>query len=275
VVTGIYADMDYNEFLMNDILETKQEGRVLRVWLNCPDQSNSLTTELCRELVDTLDRAEKDGNVGSVLLAGRGESFCTGMDLNELATGDVEKVSRLQEILFTMGARLTKPLIGAVQGAALASGTGVVANCHVVIASENATFGLTGIRLGLWPFVIFHAVSAAVGERRAIAMTITGEVLSAAEALRTGLVHKVVPIGELEQRALEVAQTVANYSSHAMHTGLGFVRTVQGQTWKDAAGVGRLIRDQFLKSTEFQADLRVFLNQKLTNQGKDVWRPEG
>ena len=267
--------MDYNEFLMNDILETKQEGRVLRVWLNRPDQRNSLTTELCRELVDTLDRAEKDGNVGSVLLAGRGESFCTGMDLNELATGDVEKVSRLQEILFTMGARLTKPLIGAVQGAALASGTGVVANCHVVIASENATFGLTGIRLGLWPFVIFHAVSAAVGERRAIAMTITGEVLSAAEALRTGLVHKVVPIGELEQRALEVAQTVANYSSHAMHTGLGFVRTVQGQTWKDAAGVGRLIRDQFLKSTEFQADLRVFLNQKLTNQGKDVWRPEG
>ena len=130
-VTGIYADMDYNEFLMKDILETKQEGRVLRVWLNCPDQSNSLTTELCRELVDTLDRAERDGNVGSVLLAGRGESFCTGMDLNELATGDVEKVSRLQEILFTMGARLTKPLIGAVQGAALASGTGVVANCHV------------------------------------------------------------------------------------------------------------------------------------------------
>src|ERR1700680_2418050 len=170
VVTGIYADMDYNEFLMNDILETKQEGRVLRVWLNCPDQSNSLTTELCRELVCTLERAEKDGNGGSVLLAGRGESFCTGMDLNELATGDVERVSRLQEILFTMGARLTKPLIGAVQGAALASGTGVVANCHVVIASENATFGLTGIRLGLWPFVLFHAVSAAVGERRAIAM---------------------------------------------------------------------------------------------------------
>ena len=104
------------------------------------------------------------------------------------------------------------------------------------------------------PFVFFHAVSAAVGERRAIAMTITGEVLSAAEALRTGLVHKVVPIGELEQRALKVAQTVANYSSHAMHTGLGFVRTVQGQTWKDAAGVRRLIRDQFLKSTEFQAE---------------------
>jgi enoyl-CoA hydratase/carnithine racemase len=254
--------MPYNEFLMNDILEAKQEGRVLRVWLNRPDQRNSLTTDLCTELVSALDRAQKDRSIGSVLLAGRGTSFCAGMELTELTTGDVERVSRVQETLFTIGARLTKPLIGAVQGAALASGTGLVANCHVVIASENATFGLTGIRLGLWPFVIFHAVSAAMGERRALALTITGEVFSAAEALRTGLVHQVVPIGEVEQRAFEVAQTVANYSSNAMHSGLGFVNEVQGQTWKAAAGIGRMLRDNFLKSSEFQADLAAFLNQK-------------
>src|ERR1700680_4097702 len=59
VVTGIYADMDYNEFLMNDILETKQEGRVLRVWLNCPDQSNSLTTELCENWSTRLTELKK------------------------------------------------------------------------------------------------------------------------------------------------------------------------------------------------------------------------
>ena len=158
---------------MNSVLETKQEGRVLRLWLNRPSQRNSLTTELCRELVDLIDRAEKDPSVGSVLLAGRGESFCAGMDLNEIAAADVEGVSGVQEALFTMGARLTKPLIAAVQGAALGSGTGVVANCHVVIASEDATFGISGIRMGLWPFVFFNAVASAVGERRAIAMTIT------------------------------------------------------------------------------------------------------
>jgi enoyl-CoA hydratase/carnithine racemase len=247
---------------MNEIVETKQEGRVLRAWLNRPGQQNTLTTELCLELVSVLDRAQKDRGVGSILLAARGDSFCAGMALNELAKGDVERVSRVQETLFTIGTRLTKPLIGAVQGAALASGTGVVANCHLAIAAENATFGLTGIRLGLWPFVIFHAVSAAVGERRALAMTITGEVLSAAEALRIGLVHQVVPIGEVEQVAFEMAQTVANYSSNAMSSGLGFVHGVQGQTWKAAAGVGRLVRDQFLKSTEFQADLAAHLNPK-------------
>jgi enoyl-CoA hydratase/carnithine racemase len=246
---------------MSDILETKQEDRILRVWLNRPDRGNALNTELCRELVYTLDRAEKDASVRSVLLAGRGESFCAGTELDEFATGDVEQMSRIQETLYTVGARLTKPLIGAVQGAALGSGLGLVANCHLVIASETATFGITGIRMGLWPFVIFHAVSAAVGERRAIALAITGDLLSAAEALRTGLVHRVVPVAELEQRAFEVAQAVANYSSNAMHWGLGFVRDVQGQTWKAAASRGRLVRDHFLKSPEFQEELRAFLNR--------------
>jgi enoyl-CoA hydratase/carnithine racemase len=247
---------------MTDIVETKQEGRVLRVWLNRPDQRNSLTTKLCIELVQALDRAQKDRSVGSVLLAGRGDSFCAGMEINEVATGDVGGVSRVQETLFTRGACLTKPLIGAVQGVALASGMGLVANCHVAIAAENATFGLTGIRFGLWPFVIFPAVAAAVGERRALALTITGEVLNAAEALRIGLVQQVVPIGEVEQRALEVAQTVANYSSNAMHSGLAFVHEVQGRTWKAASGLGSYVREQYLKSEEFQADLLNFLNQK-------------
>jgi enoyl-CoA hydratase/carnithine racemase len=243
---------------MNNIVETKQEGRVLRVWLNRP----RLTSELCYELVRALNGAEKDRSVGSILLAGKGESFCEGMDLNELAAGDVESISSVQETLFTIGARLRKPLIGAVRGAAIATGTGLVANCHVAIASENATFGLTGIRMGLWPFVFFKAVAAAVGERKAVALTITGEVFNAAEALRIGLVHQVAPIEDVDQRALEIAQTVATYNPHAMNSGLGFVHQVQGQAWKDAAGVGRLIRDEFLKSEEFRANLAAFLKQK-------------
>jgi enoyl-CoA hydratase/carnithine racemase len=247
---------------MYGVLETKQEGRVLRVWLNCAGRRNLLTTQLCRELVQTLDGAEKDGSIGSVLLAGRGDSFCAGMDFSELASGDVEKVSRLQETLFTVGARLTKPLIAAVQGLALGGGTGVVANCHVVIAAEDATFGLTGIRMGLWPFVFFHAVSAAVGERRALALSITGEHLDAAEALRIGLVHQVVRIEELEPCAIELAQNVSNYSSNTLRSGLGFVHSLQGQPWKAAASAGRLLRDEFFKSAEFQANLKVFLNQR-------------
>lgn len=254
--------MPYNEVLMTNVVETKQEGRVLRVWLNRPAQRNSLTMNLCKELVQAFDRVQKDSSVGSVLLTGMGDSFCAGMEINEVARGDVASVSRVQETLFTIGARLTKPLIGAVQGVALGSGMGLVANCHVAIAAENATFGLTGIRFGLWPFVIFPAVSAAVGQRRALALTMTGEVINAAEALRIGLVHQVVPIGEVEQRALDVAQTVANYSLNAMHCGLGFAHEIHGQTWKASSCKASLVREQYLKSAAFQADLSAFLNQK-------------
>jgi len=252
----------YNEALMNNVVETKQEGRVLRVWLNRPDHRNLLTTELCRELTRAFDRAQKDSSVGSVLLAGKGDSFCAGIDFSELAKDEVEIISSVQERLFTTGTRLTKPLIGAVQGVAQGGGTGLVANCHVAISSEDATFGLTGIRHGLWPFVIFHPIAAAVGQRRALALTITGEVVSAPEALRVGLVHEVVPVGQIEQRALDIAQTVAHYSSNAMRAGLAFVYKVQGQTWDAAAGAGSLVRDHFLKSPEFQADLAAFLKKE-------------
>jgi enoyl-CoA hydratase/carnithine racemase len=250
------------EIVMTNLVETKHEGRVLRLCLNRPDQRNSLTMKLCKELVQEFDRAQKDHRVGSVLLTGMGDCFCAGMEINEAARGDVASVSRVQETLFTIGARLTKPLIGAVQGVALGSGMGLVANCHVAIAAENATFGLTGIRSGLWPFVIFPSISAAVGQRRALALTMTGEVINAAEALRIGLVHQVVPIGEVEQRALDVAHTVANYSLNAMHCGLGFAHEIQGHAWKAASCKASLVREQYLKSADFQADLSAFLNQK-------------
>jgi enoyl-CoA hydratase/carnithine racemase len=246
---------------MTDIVETKQEGRVLRVCLNRPDQRNSLTMKLCKELVQAFDRAERDHSVGSVLLTGMGDSFCAGMEINEAAIGDVASVSRVQETLFTVGARLRKPLIGAVQGTAMGSGMGLAANCHVTIAAENATFGLTGIRFGLWPFVIFPAVAAAVGQRRALALTMTGEVINAAEALRIGLVHQVVPVAEVEQRALAVARTVADYSLHAMHSGLGFTHEIQGQTWKAAACTGSRVREQYIRGSDFQAELSAFLSR--------------
>ncbi len=263
------AALLYNQSFMNNVLETKQEGRVLRVWLNRAERRNLLTTQLCRDLVQALDAAEKDGSIGAVLLTGRGDSFCAGMDFSELISGDVEKVSRLQENLFTIGARLTKPLIAAVQGPALGGGTGVVANCHVVIASEDATFGLTGVRMGLWPFVFFHAVAAAVGERRTLALTITGEVLDAAEALRIGLVHQVVPTNEVEARALDLAQTVANYSSNTLRSGLGFVHALQGQPWRTAASAGRLLRNEFFNSEEFQASIKSLSEPAVRVQGAE------
>jgi len=140
---------------------------------------------------------------------------------------------------------------------------GLVANCHVAIAAENATFGVTGIRVGLWPFVIFPSVAAAVGQRRALALTMTGEVINAAEALRIGLVHQVVPIGEVEQRALDVAQDGRELQLECDALRSQILRMIsRGRTWRAAACTGSRVREQYLKSADFQADLSALLNQK-------------
>src|SRR6266511_676505 len=111
-------------------------GRVLRVALNRPDKRNALNIELCQELVTALESAELDRDVGAILLSGNGKSFCAGMDLNEvLQPGASGEINRVHEQLFTAGARMMKPIVAAIHGAALAGGTGLAANAHVVVAA--------------------------------------------------------------------------------------------------------------------------------------------
>jgi len=126
------------------------------------------------------DRAERDSSVGSVLLTGVGDCFCAGMEINEAAKGDVASVSRVQETLFTIG-RASRNHYRRGAGRRDGKRHGPGANCHVAIAAENATFGVTGIRVGLWPFVIFPRLRRP-WQRRALALTMTGEVINAAEA---------------------------------------------------------------------------------------------
>src|SRR5438105_4724909 len=176
---------------VSDLLLTHRHGRLLQLTLNRPDKRNALNAALCRAIIDAVTHAAADRSVGAIVLSGEGKAFCAGMDLKEMAEDDdTSRVDVLHEQLFTLGARIGKPLVAAVQGAALGGGTGLVANCHVVIAGEDAIFGLTEIRLGLWPFLIFRSVMAALGERRTIELALTGRTFSAAEAREIGLVHE-------------------------------------------------------------------------------------
>ena len=177
---------------MTDFLHSVHEGRLLHLTLNRPGKRNALDTTLCRALLDALEDAARDPAVGAILLTASGRAFCAGMDLAEIEEGShAEEIDALHERLFTIGARLTKPLIAGVDGPALGGGTGLVANCHVVVAGPEASFGLTEIRLGLWPFLVYRAVASALGERRTLELSLTGRICLAAEAREFGLVHEV------------------------------------------------------------------------------------
>jgi enoyl-CoA hydratase/carnithine racemase len=245
---------------MSELLEIHRDGRLLRVALNRPEKRNALNLELCRQLVRTLESADRDASVGAILLSGNGKCFCAGMDLTEVAEADTSAITDVQEQLFTIGSRLGKPLIGAVQNAALAGGTGLAANCHVVVAREDAVFGLTEIRLGLWPFLVFRSVSAAVSERRAVELALTGRTFGAAEAKEMGLVHEVTP--RLEERAPELAFALAQASPTALRSGLSFVHEVRGRDWKTGGEIARRIRDEVFESEDFQEGLQAFLEKR-------------
>jgi enoyl-CoA hydratase/carnithine racemase len=117
---------------MNESLQISREGRVLHAALNRPDKRNALNLDLCRALAETFDEAEADPGVGAVLLSGHGKSFCAGMDLKEALSTESNPgpLTEIHERIFTAGIRMTKPVVAAVQGAALAGGTGLAVNCH-------------------------------------------------------------------------------------------------------------------------------------------------
>ncbi len=194
-------------------LERTQSGRLLTLTLNRPEKRNALNAPFCREIVQAVEEADSDPGVGAILFVAAGKAFCAGMDLDEIAVAATPEIDDAQERLFTLGARVCTPLIGAVERPALGGGAGLVANFHIVIASPEAVFGLTEIRLGLWPFLIFRAVSAAFGERRAIELALTGRIIPADEAREYGLVHEVST--SCRARAREIAEAVASSSPTA------------------------------------------------------------
>lgn len=245
---------------MSDILNTELRGRVLWLALNRPDKRNALSSALCRDLVDSVHRANRDPQVGAIVLAGTGPAFSAGMDLSELAQLDPTSLSNVHEQLFTMESRLGKPLIAAVNGPALGGGVGLVANCHIVVASQQAKFGLTEIRLGLWPFLVYRAVEIALGERRAVELALTGRIFDVEEAKSLSLVQEISP--EPDTRAMELAESLAASSPTAIRSGLSFVQEVRGKDVDSSALIARRVREELFHSPDFQEGVRAFREKR-------------
>jgi enoyl-CoA hydratase len=184
----------------------EQDGRLCRITLASPENRNVLDAVQCRKLLSEIGAAANDSSTGAILLDADGPVFCAG------AEPDDE--------LFAIGRHAGKPIVAAVQGVALSGGVALIANAHVAIAAQGTSFGLTAIRDGKWPDAIFRAVSAAIGERRALELGLTGRIFTTQEALAWGLIHHVAPAIELDDRATEIATALANANADAVHTAL-------------------------------------------------------
>ncbi|NDJ12024.1 MAG: enoyl-CoA hydratase/isomerase family protein [Acidobacteriia bacterium] len=243
------------------VLESHLEGRVLRLTLNRPEKRNALNEELSRALLGAMEAADAAAAVGAIVLTGNGGAFCAGMDLREVLDAQVAaRMAPLHERLFTMIGRMRKPVVAAIQGAAIAGGTGVAANAHIVIAADDAQFGLTEIRIGLWPVLIFPACALAMGERRTTELALMGRLFGAAEAKDFGLVTEIVP--DPLARATALAEALAAWSPEAMREGLAYISRIRGMAWDQSGAVGLDVRGRMMAGADFTEGVTAFLEKR-------------
>ncbi|MEX2256103.1 MAG: enoyl-CoA hydratase [Acidimicrobiia bacterium] len=201
---------------MSDLVLVETSDRVRTVTLHRPEARNALNTPLLRASAAALEAAEDDADVDVIVLTGTDPAFCAGLDLTELAEGGANLVGGHAE----GGARwgnpiqavweMTKPVIGAVNGACITGGFELALGCDFLVASERAFFGDTHGRVGVTPGGGMSVyLPMAVGLRRAKEMSLTGNFVDAAEAHRLGLVNHVVAHDELPATAQGLAADIA------------------------------------------------------------------
>ncbi len=196
------------------LLEIVRDGPVARVWLDRPEQHNALSPELLAAVSEAFHSLAHEARVRVVVLGGRGPSFCAGADIAAMkASADASFDQNLAEAkrlagFFAAIADFAKPVVARVHGNVLGGGMGMVCACDIAVASDDARFGLTEVRLGILPAIISPYVIRRLGDARARELMLTGERFDAATALRVRLVHHVVPAAELDAKVEERVQAL-------------------------------------------------------------------
>jgi 2-(1,2-epoxy-1,2-dihydrophenyl)acetyl-CoA isomerase len=196
---------------------------VATITLNRPDAANAVNLQLARDLVQVTLRCGNDAAVRAVLITGAGKMFCGGGDLKSFARHADALAQHLKEVTLNLHAaishlaRLEAPVIAAVNGSAAGAGMSLTCACDMVLAAESARFTMAYTRVGLTPDgSSTYFLSRIVGLRRALELTLTNRILSAAEALDLGLVTRVIPDPALMAEAQKLAAELAAGATRAL-----------------------------------------------------------
>jgi methylglutaconyl-CoA hydratase len=244
------------------LIDTDARG-VRTLTLNRPERRNALDEALLAALHAALEAAARDGAVRVVVLTGAGSAFSGGMDLGWMREAMSDEAGargaarQLAVLLATLDA-LPKPTVARVNGAALGGAMGIVACCDVAIAAASAEFALPEVRLGLAPAVVAPHVVAAVGERQARWLFVSGERLAADEALRAGLVHRVVAPDALDAAVAETVECLLKGAPPAQAEAKRLARHARLATAEEGAALFARLRT----APEADEGLRAFFAKR-------------
>jgi enoyl-CoA hydratase len=209
---------------LTEVLYEVGADGVATVTINRPEQRNALAPSTLRQLTFAMGQAAGDAAVHAVVLTGAGDkAFCAGADLARFAapSSGVDRHLEHGEFveLFLACERLGKPLIGCVNGHALAAGFGLALCCDLLVCADTAAFGAPEITVGVWPMMITSIVTRNLGRKRAMELFLTGARVDAATALRWGFVNRVVPAVEALESAHAWAAQIGDWSPLVMRLG--------------------------------------------------------
>jgi enoyl-CoA hydratase len=250
----------------------EQRGHTLILTLNRPEARNALSTEMLSIMVEAWDRVDNDPEIRSCILTGAGGYFCAGMDLKAATAkppGDSFKdgsydPSRIDSLL--KGRRLTKPLIAAVEGPAIAGGTEILQGTDIRIAGESAKFGISEAKWSLYPMG-----GSAVRLVRQIPYTVacdlllTGRHITAAEAKEMGLIGYVVPDGSALEKALEIAEVINKNGPLAVQAILRTIHETEGMHENDAFKIDTKIGIEVFVSDDAKEGPLAFKEKRAPN----------
>ena len=201
---------------MSNSIELKIENSVAWITLNRPEVFNSFNREMALLLQKTLDNCNADATVRAIVITGNGKAFCAGQDLKEVTDQELNPGFRkiLEEhynpIIYKLR-NIEKPIIAAVNGVAAGAGANIALACDIVVTTDHASFIQAFSKIGLTFFL-----PRLIGFQRATALMMLGDKVTAEEALRMGLIYKILPVAFFEEETMELATTLANMPTKAL-----------------------------------------------------------
>ncbi len=252
-------------------IQLAYEGAVATITLNRPDKRNAISFELIDDLLQALDEVSKSDAI-VLILTGAGKAFCSGMDLENLKSllgrtpeqnlSDSETMVQLFRALY----EFPKVTIAAVNGPAIAGGTGLALLCDFTLAVPEAKFGYTEVRIGFVPAIVSTFLLRQVGEKQARDLLLTGRIFGSDEALRMGLINEIVPPESLLARAQELAAILMANSSASLRATKQLL-TDHARSELDAQIDAAVRENAAIRSTaDFREGITAFLEKR-----KPVW----
>ena len=253
---------------MYETILTDNKNHTLVIMLNRPEVLNALQRKMLVELNDAIEKMKDDDDIRGAVIIGAGDkAFAAGADISEFGTPtqeEGESVSKFGQKVFSAIENSPKPIIAAVNGFALGGGCELAMACHMRIASENAKFGQPEVKLGLIAgYGGTQRLAQHIGKGKATELLITGNMISADEALQLGLVNYVVPRGKLADKCLEILRKSYEQSPLAVKLTLDAINA--GFDGRNGYEVEAKLFGQSISSEDGQEGTRAFIEKRKPN----------